>query len=285
MSAGPLAAGPAGAAAPGAGPLGGAPAPGGPRPWVLAESTWREVRDRPVDVAVLPWGATEPHNLHLPYSTDTYLAEHVAAESAGRAWELGARPVVLPAVPFGVQTTQLDLRLCLNVMPSTQLALLGDLAASLAGQGVRKLVLLNAHGGNEFRPLVRELAARVRLFVCVVNWWQVVPAGGYFDAPGDHAGELETSALLHARPALVRPLAEAGPGDERRAVLRAMRERWAWAPRPWTQVTADTGVGDPRAATAERGARFVDAACAAIAGFLAELEAADPAALYEAPFE
>ena len=255
-----------------------------PRPWVLAESTWAEVGGRPVDVAVLPWGATEPHNRHLPYGTDTYLAEHVAAESAGRAWALGARPVVLPAVPFGVQTTQLDLRLCLNVMPSTQLALLGDLAASLAGQGVRKLVLLNAHGGNDFRPTVRELAARVPLFVCVVNWWQVVPAAGYFDAPGDHAGELETSALLHARPELVRPLAEAGAGRERPAVLRAMRERWAWAPRPWSQITGDTGVGDPRASTAEKGARFVGAACAAIAEFLAELEAADPGALYEAPF-
>ena len=264
----------------------GSPAGDGPRPWVLAESTWRETRDRPTDVAVLPWGATEPHNLHLPYGTDTLLAEHVASESARRAWALGARPVVLPAVPFGVQTTQLDLRLCLNVTPSAQLALLGDLAASLAGQGVRKLVILNAHGGNDFRPLVRELAPRAyaggaRLFVCVVNWWQVVPAAGHFDDPGDHAGELETSALLHARPGLVRPLGEAGPGRERPALLRGMRERWAWAPRPWSQVTDDTGVGDPRAATAEKGARFVGAACAAVGEFLAELEAADPGALYE----
>jgi creatinine amidohydrolase len=248
---------------------------------VLAESTWREIDPLAVEVAVLPWGATEPHNYHLPYGTDTVLAEHVAAESAGRAWARGARVVVLPAVPFGVQTTQLDLKLCLNVNPSTQLALLGDLAASLAGQGVRKLVLLNAHGGNDFRPIVRELAARTPLFVCVVNWWQVVPPAGYFDEPGDHAGELETSALLHAAPTLVRPLGTAGPGRERRPVVRGLRERWAWTPRPWTQITADTGVGDPRAATAEKGARYVDAACGAIADFLVELGAADPAALYE----
>lgn len=255
---------------------------GAPRPWVLAESTWRELRDLPVDVAVLPWGATEPHNYHLPYGTDTYLAAHVAAESAGRAWARGARPVVLPAMPFGVQTTQLDLRLCLNVMPSTQLALLGDLAAALAGQGVRKLVVLNAHGGNDFRPLIRELVPRVPLWVCVVDSWRAVPAGPFFDEPGDHAGELETSLLLHARPDLVRPLAEAGPGAERPAVLRALRERWAWAPRPWSQVTDDTGVGDPRAATAEKGAHFSEAVCEAVGEFLAELEAADPAALYEA---
>jgi len=255
-------------------------APAAPRPWVLAESTWREVASLAVEVAVLPWGATEPHNYHLPYGTDTALATHVAEESARRAWARGARPVVLPAVPFGVQTTQLDLRLCLNVNPSTQLALLGDLATALAGQGVRKLVLLNAHGGNDFRPIVRELAPRTRLFVCVVNWWQVVPAAGYFDEPGDHAGELETSAMLHATPRLVRPLAEAGPGRERRPVIRALRERWAWAPRPWTQITDDTGVGDPRPATADKGARFVGAACAAIASFLVELEGAAVDALY-----
>ncbi len=252
-----------------------------PRPWVLAESTWREMAELAVEVAVLPWGATEPHNYHLPYGTDTALAEHVAAESAGRAWARGARAVVLPAVPFGVQTTQLDLKLCLNVNPSTQLALLGDLAAALEGQGVRKLVVLNAHGGNDFRPIVRELAPRTRLFVCLVNWWQVVPAGRHFDEPGDHAGELETSAMLHAAPGLVRPLDTAGPGRERRPVVRGLRERWAWAPRPWTQITADTGVGDPRASTAEKGARFLDASCAAIADFLVELAAADPGALYE----
>lgn len=253
-----------------------------PRPYILAESTWREIGALGgVEVAVLPWGATEPHNYHLPYGTDVTLAEHVAAESARRAWEGGTRVTVLPAVPFGVQTTQLDLPLCLNVSPTTQLALLGDLAASLAGQGVPKLVILNAHGGNDFRPLVRELALRTALFVCVVNWWQVVPAAGYFDEPGDHAGELETSAMLHAAPALVRPLGEAGPGVERRPKLRALRERWAWAPRPWTRITADTGVGNPRASTAERGARFVDAACAAIGEFLAELAAAELATLYE----
>ena len=252
-----------------------------PRPWVLAEATWRELADVPVEVAVLPCGATEPHNYHLPYGTDTYLAAHVAAESARMAWEAGARVVVLPSLPFGVQTTQLDLRLCLNVMPSTQLALLGDLAASLEGQGVRKFVILNAHGANDFRPIVRELAPRTRLFLCTINWWQGVPAGDYFDAPGDHAGELETSGLLHADPALVRPLESAGAGAERQPRLAGLRERWAWTPRPWTRITDDTGVGDPRAATADKGARHIAATCARIGGFLAELAAADPATLYD----
>src|SRR5215218_10206692 len=102
------------------------------RPYILAETTWQAVRDTRFEVAVLPWGATEPHNYHLPYATDNIQCDAVAAESARRAWEAGAKVIVLPTVPFGVQTTQLDLKLALNVNPSTQAALLGDLAAAVS---------------------------------------------------------------------------------------------------------------------------------------------------------
>ena len=253
-----------------------------PRPWLLAESTWREVDATPYEVAVLPWGATEPHNFHLPYSVDVVQCDAVAAEASGRAWARGARVVVLPTVPFGVQTTQLDLKLALNVNPSTQLALLADLVAALDGQGIRKLVLLNGHGGNDFRQMLRELVPRTRVFLCTVNWWQVVDARPYFDEPGDHAGELETSVMQHVAPHLVRPLGDAGPGAERRPSVAALRERWAWTPRPWSAISADTGVGDPRAATPEKGARFLDAVCARLADFLVELAAVETARLYDA---
>ena len=251
------------------------------RPYILAESTWRTVADTSYDVAVLPWGATEPHNYHLPYATDTLQCDAVAAESARRAWDAGARVIVLPTVPFGVQTTQLDLRLCLNVNPSTQAALLGDLVAALAGQGIRKLVILNGHGGNDFKTMIRELVPRTAVFVCAVNWWQVADARPFFDEPGDHAGELETSVMQHIAPALVRPLDEAGAGRERRPSIRALRERWAWAPRPWSTVTADTGIGDPRAATAEKGARFLDAVSGSVAEFLVDLARTDVGRMYE----
>ena len=87
--------------------------------------------------------------------------------------------------------------------------------------------------------------------------------------------------MQHVAPALVLPLAEAGPGRERRPTIAGLRERWAWAPRPWTRVTDDTGVGDPAAATPEKGARFFDAVAERVAGFLVELAAADPDAMYE----
>ena len=251
------------------------------RPYVLAETPWQFVSGYAYDVAVLPWGATEAHNFHLPYGTDTLQCDHVAAEAARQAWDAGARVIVLPAVPFGVQTGQLDIPLCLNVNPSTQAALLSDISAALEGQGIRKLVVLNGHGGNDFRQMIRELQPRTRVLLCTVNWYACVDPRAYFDDLGDHAGELETSIMQHIAPELVLPLADAGPGHERRPKITGFRERWAWAPRRWTQVSADTGVGDPRAATPEKGERFFRAVTARIAGFLAELAAADPDDLYE----
>ena len=251
------------------------------RPWVLAECTWRDVEQTRYEVAVLPWGATEAHNYHLPYATDTIECDGIAAESARRAWARGARVAVLPTVPFGVNTTQLDIPLTLNVNPSTQLALLGDLARALDGQGVRKLVVLNGHGGNHFRQMLRELQPSLRLFLCAVDWYTCVDPRPFFDEPGDHAGELETSVMQHLAPALVHPLGEAGPGRARAWRVRGLREGWAWAPRRWTAVTADTGVGDPAAATPAKGAAFVDAVAERLAGFLVELAALDPEDLYE----
>ncbi|MCC7003799.1 MAG: creatininase family protein [Gemmatimonadaceae bacterium] len=252
------------------------------RPWLLAEQALPAVRRADYQLAVLPWGATEAHNHHLPYGTDIIECDALAAESARRAWGRGTRVAVLPTVPFGVNTTQLDIPFTLNMNPSTQLALLGDLVQALEGQGVRKLVVFNGHGGNDFKWMIRELQPRTRVFLCTLNWWQVVDGRDFFTDLGDHAGELETSVMQEIAPELVRPLSEAGDGVAKAWRVAAFREGWAWAPRQWTKVTADTGIGDPRAATAERGARFAEAVCEKIAGFYEELAAADLEDLYRA---
>ena len=251
------------------------------RPYVLAESTWRTVESTPYEVAVLPWGATEAHNFHLPYATDTIQCDALAAESARLAWEAGARVVVLPTVPFGVQTGQREIKLCLNMNPATQAAVLRDVVDSLDAQGIHKLVVLNGHGGNDFRQMIRELQPKTRVFLSAVNWYKVVDPRGHFDDIGDHAGEIETSVMMHVAPDLVAPLSEAGPGDERRFRIAALREGWAWAPRHWVKASADTGIGDPRAATAEKGSRYSALVCGRLARFLIDLHAADPSDLYE----
>ena len=249
-------------------------------PHLLSSAHWPAIREARYQIALLPWGATEAHNTHLPYATDTIHASAIAAESARRANERGARVIVLPAVPFGVQTGQLDIPLCLNLNPTTQLAVLRDIADSVQRAGIEKLVIVNGHGGNDFKPLIRELQPSTEVFLCSVDWWKAVKGSDYFTEPGDHAGELETSVLQHLEPGLVRPLSEAGAGDAREWKFAAMREGWAWAPRRWTAVTDDTGVGDPRRSTAENGAAFFEAAAEKIAGFLVELGASGETELY-----
>src|SRR5256714_2444259 len=155
--------------------------PSSPRPYVLNELTWKAVRDARYEVAVLPWGATEAHNFHLPYSTDNIETDRIAALAAGHAWERGPRVVVLPLVPFGVNTGQLDIPLCLNVNPSTQALVLRDLATALAGQGVPKLVILNGHGGRDPRQLIHaDLPPGAAVFFTTVLGWGLGAASVFF---------------------------------------------------------------------------------------------------------
>ncbi len=247
---------------------------------VLRDATFPQIRDTTWPVALLPFGATEPHNTHLPYGTDTILGSEVAARVAAACIARGTKVVALPAVPFGVNTTQLDLPLTINVMPSTQLAILRDVIGSLEPHGVRGLVLLNAHGGNELRALVRELQPSTSIMLALVNWWQAADQQA-FTEPGDHAGELETAAMLHVAPHLVEPDRNAwGDGRTNPSTLEGVRTGVAWMPRRWTQATHDTGVGNPRAASAEQGAAFMAQAVERIAAFCCELAMADPQRLW-----
>lgn len=230
---------------------------------------------------MLPWGATEAHNYHLPYGTDTIQASRIAEDAAEIATSNGASVLVLPAIAYGVQSGQLDVPFCMHVAPSTQLALLADIVDSLERHGVRKLVIVNGHGGNDFKAIIRELQPSTTVFLCTMEWYRSVAPADYFTEPGDHAGELETSVMMHLAPELVAPLAEAGDGASRSFSVAALREGWVWSPRQWTQISRDTGVGDPRAASAERGRIYTAAVVKRIADFLVELSGMEMDSVYE----
>lgn len=253
-----------------------------PRPYVLAETNWKNVKEESYSVAVLPWGATEAHNYHLPYGTDNVLAEHVAIEAAKIAWEKKAKVIMLPTIPFGVNTGQMDVPLCMNMNPSTQYAVLKDIVQVLDAHNIQKLVIVNAHGGNHFKQMIRELSIVFpNIFVCALNWWQITDANSYFNEPGDHAGELETSVMLHIMPNWVLPLEEAGNGEAKKFKLKALKEGWVAAQRKWTEVTEDTGVGDPKKSTKEKGEQFFEIATQKIGEFFEELHHSSLDEMYE----
>jgi creatinine amidohydrolase len=252
------------------------------RQYVLSETTWKTVQINHYEVAILPWGATEAHNYHLPYAADIMESEYIAIESARRAWERGSKVIVLPTIPYGVNTGQLDIKLTINMNPSTQFAVLRDIVDSLHRHGLNKLVILNSHGGNDFKQMIRELKLLFpEMFICQINWYQILDQAKYFEERDDHAGEMETSVLLNIAPTLVLPLSEAGTGKEKKFKLAGLHTRLAWTAREWTKVTEDTGVGNPKKASVEKGNRFLHDVTNSIADFFVELSAADSHDLYE----
>lgn len=252
------------------------------RPYVLAETNWKNVKTTDFEVAILPWGATEAHNYHLPYATDNIQAEYMAAEAAGIAWDKGTKSIVLPAIPFGVNTGQHDIKLDINMNPSTQVRILDDVIASLQRAGIQKFIVLNGHGGNDFKQMLRELQLKYQdMFLCMIHWFRMDEVHEVFDDPGDHAGDLETSLVMHLSPQLVLSLDEAGNGSARTFKPSGLKEGWVWAERQWSQVTEDTGVGNPKRATAEKGRHVFEAISKKVASFLTELANADLDDLYE----
>ncbi|MDX2048641.1 MAG: creatininase family protein [Chitinophagaceae bacterium] len=244
----------------------------GPRPFMLAETNWKTVKDAVYNLAILPWGATEAHNYHLPYATDNYQAEYVVERAAEMAYNRGAKLIVLPTIPFGINTGQLDVKLCINMLPSTQLAILKDVCDVLVRQQIPKLVIFNGHGANNFQPLIRELALFFpQLFICNLNWFQSAGKKGIFEEPGDHADEMETSVMMNIAPHLCLPLNEAGNGATKKFSLPGFKEGWAWAQRPWTKITKDTGSGNPYKSSAEKGKLFLDKTINNISEFFYEL--------------
>lgn len=251
------------------------------RPWVLAEVPYSHVKDHPYTVAVLPMGATEPHNFHLPYGTDTYQVEELADRACGAAYERGARVVKLPAIPFGTETNLQDFPLAMNLQPSTIGRIITDLAATLNAAGVRKLLILNGHGGNDFKPLLRELYGQtpVQLFLC--DWFRGLTADvqkTIFESPGDHAGEMETSLGLAYFSHLVQSDPQTGKltadaGEMAKTKLDAVNRGWISITRPWHLLTTNTGAGNPHPATAEKGRQLMEAMVERLAGFLVELAA------------
>ena len=251
-------------------------------PYMLNDAHWLHVIDTDYDLVVMPWGATEPHNQHLPYGTDTIETMAIADRAAFLAQQQNARVVILPPIPFGVNTGQLDLKLTINLNPSTQLAILKDVLHSLSAQGFKKFCILNGHGGNDFKQIIRELNGLFPdVFIFQISWFKIAAKEGLFENPGDHADEMETSLMMYIAENLTLPLSEAGSGKNKHFRFPSLQEGWAWAPRRWTQISEDTGSGDPSKATPEKGQRYFKSVTEKIAGVFTDIAQTSLDTLYE----
>lgn len=250
-------------------------------PFELELLNLAEVRAARFEVAVLPLGATEPHNLHLPYGTDSIEAREIGRLICAAANSRGGRTCLLPTLPFGTETNLREFPLALNLNPSTMLQVITDLVATLDHNGIHKLLLLNSHGGNDLKPVLRELHGRTRVQLFLCNWYQAIAdvAAEVLEHRDDHAGEMETSLMLHLRPELVARSADgrftADEGATRPSRFEAIDRGWVSITRPWHLLTTNSGAGNPHSATADKGARILAALTDRLGTFLAELSTTD----------
>lgn len=238
--------------------------------------------DRARTVLVLPIGAIEQHGPHLPVSVDRDLAEAVLERTLAHVAD--DLPVLaMPGFAYGKSNEHAAIPGTLSLSAQTLLALLGDLAVSLAATGFRRLVFLNAHGGN---APVLEIAARdlkiahgLRIATC--NWYNFNEAERHGDprenAFGIHAGLIETSAMLALKPDLIAmdragdfsSQAEAWQRDFVHIGLSAGRARPAWT---IEDISATGACGNAAAAAREIGEELLATAARNFARFLSEFD-------------
>ena len=249
--------------------------------WKLSKLNYGFLKKQHYEVAVLPFGATEPHNLHLPYGMDTLEADIVGEKICEEAHRRGAKVVILPTIPYGTQSNQSRFPFAMNIYPTTLLAITRDLVESLTRTGIRKVVLLNSHGGNDLKWILRELYGRTSAYLFLCNWYTVCKDlfGDIFERNDDHAGEMETSFALAFCPELVGRNPDgalaADEGCPAQTRFEAINHGWISITRPWHLLTTNAGVGNPHAAAAEKGRRFMEVLVERLAKFLVELSAAE----------
>ncbi|WP_039853881.1 creatininase family protein [Hylemonella gracilis] len=245
-------------------------------------------------IAVLPLGATEQHGPHLPLSVDHDLVNGVVAASLPH---LGDLPVLfLPTQDVGFSPEHQAYPGTLTLPASLVIGLWTALGESVARAGVRKLVLLNAHGGQVglLDVVARDLRARLGVLVYSVNTFNLpLPpeVDGLFSAQehryGIHAGQIETAMMLALTPQRVR-MAQARRFDSA-SQARAARfpilgngrsAKLAWQMQDYNPAGA---VGDAAAATAEQGHALLEAQGRALAALLDEIDRLPANTLVEGP--
>ena len=227
----------------------------------LGELTWPEAEERLalVDVALLPVGAVEQHGPHLPLDTDAFDAAYLAQQVAAACSD--PRPVVFPLIAYGVSYHHQDFKGTLSVSPDTLAHLVRDIGMSAAHNGIKKLVIVNGHGGNI--PALNYAAQLInrdaRIFTCVDSG-ETSDADVYAmaETPNDvHAGEIETSTSLALRPDLVRmeKARKFVPRFSSHYLDFTSKRSVMWYAR--TARISQSGVlGDPTKASAEKGERM-----------------------------
>jgi creatinine amidohydrolase len=242
---------------------------------ILEEMTLEDVRAFRPQVVVIPFGSTEPHGPHLPYGTDTFEVSALAKMAVLRANRNKGRVLLYPTLPITNNVNQRGFPFALRIGVRTLMTLIVDIVTQCREDGIRKVVLVNGHGGNTdtLKAVLREIAGMDNMpFTCMAH---IHPAVSGFktpiEHPSDHAGEDETSRVMLLRPELVRTnkLKNFPRGEVKIPALK-----YADFVRPWHLYLPESAGGETRKATPAKGHAVIDANARALSELLVELSRA-----------
>jgi creatinine amidohydrolase len=231
---------------------------------LLPNTTSADERHRGASIAVLPVGSFEQHGAHLPLATDAMIATVIAQEIA-ETYDL----FLLPAITIACSHEHAGFPGTVSISAATLHAMINDIAASLAANGVHRLLIVNGHGGNYvLSNIVQEASIHgptMALFPRTADWDSARAASGMTTNGHDdmHAGELETSILLHAHPDVVRPEHKSADHDaNHRPHLLTLGLR---------AYTTTGVIGRPSLGTAEKGKAVLDDLIRAAGSYIEQL--------------
>lgn len=240
--------------------------------WDLTETNLSRLRKKIPEVAVIPTAAVEPHNLHLPEGQDLFHTTYIAKKVCEKAWKECGSVICLPAIPFGVDCNLADFPLAVHVSQSTLDKMLGDIIKSLSVHGIKKYVIINGHGGNDFKPFIRQMQCDLNIHLFLCDWW-IVGKDKYdeiFEKEDDHSGEMETSVALALFPNLVE-FKKAGDGKVSPFRFKALNKGWVNTSRNFSRLNDHCACGDPSCASAEKGEKYLKLVVERISEFITEL--------------
>jgi creatinine amidohydrolase/Fe(II)-dependent formamide hydrolase-like protein len=265
-----------------------APAPSAPSPetYFWGELCWPDAKERltVVDTALLPVGAVEQHGPHLPLDTDAFDAAYLAERVAEGCSD--PKPLVLPPIDYGVSYHHEAFKGTISINNDTLANLVYDIGISVAKNGIRKLVIINGHGGNA--PSLNFAAQRInqdaRIFVCVdTGETSDVDVDRLIETPNDvHAGEIETSTSMAIRPERVRldRLQMAVPEFTSRYLDFSSKRGVAWYAHTH-KISASGVMGDPTKATVEKGEKMWSMIIGHLINFVDQLKTMTLSEIYQ----
>jgi creatinine amidohydrolase/Fe(II)-dependent formamide hydrolase-like protein len=229
--------------------------------YLWGELTWPEARERlqEVDIVLLPVGSVEQHGPHLPLDTDAFDANYLALRVADACND--PKPLVLPCIPYGVAYHHDEFKGTVSISNEALSKMIYDIGISMSRNGIRKMVIINGHGGNS--PALNYAAQMINrdahIFVCVdTGETSDVDIYSLVETPNDvHAGEIETSTSLAVRPQLVKmdQVRKEVPEFSSRYLDFTSKRGVLWY--AYTRKISQSGVmGDPTKASAEKGRKI-----------------------------